>query len=174
MIRPQTIDRAIDVIVAQCDPEQIFVIGSYATGTAKRTSDLDLLIIQASTEAKRKRDERVKFLLAPRLIPVDVNVYTPAEFDEECRQPFGCARMVTELQGKASGQAGVQPRAGRLRGARPPLGQRAKCRAAPAPAKSAAEAVAAVLAERGLPGAVVRSRGPFIDIDARKPPEVLP
>ncbi len=28
MIRPQTIDRAIDIIVAQCEPEQIFVIGS--------------------------------------------------------------------------------------------------------------------------------------------------
>lgn len=100
MIRPETIDRAIEIIIAQCEPEQIFVIGSYATGTAKRTSDLDLLIVQASTESKRQRDERVELLLAPLLIPVDVNVYTPAEFEEECRQPSGFARMVTELQGK--------------------------------------------------------------------------
>ena len=76
------------------------MIGSYATGTAKRTSDLDLLIVQASTKAKRKRDDLVEFLLAPLLIPVDVNVYTPAEFDEECRQLFGFARTATELQGK--------------------------------------------------------------------------
>jgi predicted nucleotidyltransferase len=100
MIRPETIDRAIDIIIAQCEPEQIFVIGSYASGTAKRTSDLDLLIIQASTESKRQRDERVELLLAPLLIPVDVNVYTPDEFEEECRQPFGFVRTVIELQGK--------------------------------------------------------------------------
>jgi predicted nucleotidyltransferase len=294
MIRPQTIDRAIDIIVAQCEPEQIFVIGSYATGTAKRTSDLDLLIVQASTEAKRKRDERVEFLLAPLLIPVDVNVYTPAEFDEECRQPFGFARTATELQGKLvysrelgdfaslgrrwDGEPGAArhqrlqkapaewqlyqaqyARAARgwpepawtfaaavvhqhpgARVADLGCGERALARAVDRPVASfdhcaaddqvtvadladvplveasvdvavlclslvganwpdylaeaarivapggrvvvtecaagprSAEAIAAVLAERGLPGAAVRSRGPFIDIDARKPSEGLP
>ena len=100
MIRPETIHRAIDIIVAQCEPEQIFVIGSYATGTAKRTSDLDLLIVQASADDKRRRDGRVALLLAPLLIRVDVNVYTPDEFDEELRQPYSFARTATELQGK--------------------------------------------------------------------------
>ena len=75
MIRPETIDHAIDVIVAHCALEQVFVIGSYATGTAKRTSDLDLLIVQRSNEDKRKRDERVEHLLAPLLIPF--GIHTP-------------------------------------------------------------------------------------------------
>jgi len=100
MIRPETIDRAIDIIVAQCEAEEIFVIGSYATGTATKTSDLDLLVVQASAEVRHKREERVAFLLAPLVIRVDVNVYTPAEFDEECRQPFGFARTATERQGR--------------------------------------------------------------------------
>jgi predicted nucleotidyltransferase len=100
MIRWETIDRAIDVVVAQCAPEQVFVIGSYATGTAKRTSDLDLLIVAESTESKQRRDERVEHLLAPLMIPVDINVYTPAEFEHELRQPFGFARTATQLQGK--------------------------------------------------------------------------
>jgi hypothetical protein len=270
------------------------VIGSYATGTAKRTSDLDLLIVQASTEAKRKRDERIEFLLAPLLIPVDVNVYTPAEFEKECRRPFGFARTATELQGKlvynrelgdftalgrrwdsepsaarhqrlqkapaewqlyqalyarearrwpepawtfAATVVGQQPGA---RVADLGCGECALARAVDRPVASfdhraaddqatvadladvplaaasvdiavlclaliganwpdylaeaarivtpgghvvitefvagprSAEAVAAVLTERGLRNAAVRSRGPFIDIDARKPPEVLP
>jgi len=100
VIRPRTIDRAIDIVVAHLDPEQVYVIGSYATGTATVTSDLDLLIVQKSRETKRKRDERVEILLAPLLIPVDVNVYTPDEFDEERGQRFGFARITTELQGK--------------------------------------------------------------------------
>lgn len=100
MIRPETIDRAIAMVVAQCAPEQVFVIGSYATGTAKRTSDLDLLIVAESAESKPRRDERIEQLLAQLMIPVDVNVYTPAEFAAELRQELSFARTATELQGK--------------------------------------------------------------------------
>ena len=100
MIAPQVIERAIDIVVAQLDPERVYVIGSYATGTAKLRSDLDLIIVQESTEAKRRRGARVKMLLAPLLIPIDVSVYTPAEFDEECRDPNTFAWATTQLQGK--------------------------------------------------------------------------
>lgn len=100
MIRQELIDRAVDVVVAQCAPEQVFVIGSYATGTAKRSSDLDLLVVAESTEAKQRRDERLAQSLARLVIPVDINVYTPAEFSEELRQPLGFARTATQLQGK--------------------------------------------------------------------------
>lgn len=100
MIAPRMIERALDTIVAQCDPEQIFLIGSHATGTAKAGSDLDLIIVQHSAEDKHARDQRIEQLLAPLLIPVDINVYTPAEFDEEVHQPWSFARLATRLQGK--------------------------------------------------------------------------
>lgn len=100
MIGRATIERAIDLVVEQCAPDQVFVIGSHATGTAKPGSDLDLLIIAASTESKQQRDERIELLLAPLMIPVDVNVYTPAEFEREESEPYGFARMVTRHQGQ--------------------------------------------------------------------------
>lgn len=100
MIRCETIDRAIGIIIAQLEPEQVFVIGSYASGTAKTTSDLDLLIVARSTESKLRRDQRVEQMLAPLMIPVDINVYTPAEFAAERADPLGFARMATERQGK--------------------------------------------------------------------------
>ncbi len=100
MIGRETIERAIDIIVAQCDPEQVFVIGSYAAGVAKRSSDLDLIVVQRSPDPKRARERRLELLLAPLMIPVDLNVYTPEEFEDECRDPLGFARMATQLQGK--------------------------------------------------------------------------
>lgn len=99
-MRAEVIERAIDIVVAQFAPEQVFLIGSYATRTAKRTSDLDLVIVADSTEPKHLRDQRVEHVLAPLLIPVDANVYTPAEFQAELRQLHGFARMATQLQGK--------------------------------------------------------------------------
>lgn len=112
MIRRETIERAIDIIVAQLAPEQVFVIGSYATGTAKPTSDLDLLIVAESTESKVRRDQRVEQMLAPLMIPVDINVYTPAEFTAELAEPFGFARTATELQGKLVYRRGEARRGG--------------------------------------------------------------
>jgi predicted nucleotidyltransferase len=100
MIRSETIVLAIDAVVAQLAPELVFLIGSHATGTAKRTSDLDLLIVAESSEPKQRREARVEQLLAPLMIPVDINVYTPAEFRRELQDPHSFARLVTELQGK--------------------------------------------------------------------------
>lgn len=100
MIGQELIDRAVDMVVAQCAPEKVFVIGSYATGTAKRNSDLDLLVVAESTESKQRRDDRLAQSLARLVIPIDINVYTPAEFEEELRQPMGFARTATQLQGK--------------------------------------------------------------------------
>ena len=100
MIRPHTIDRAIEVVISQCEPELVYVIGSYATGTATRTSDLDLLVVAESSEPKHRRDDHLRHLLAPLMIPIDINVYTPQEFERERSDPQGFARTATELQGK--------------------------------------------------------------------------
>lgn len=96
-MRPQLIERAIDIVVAQCQPERIYVVGSQATGTARRKSDLDLLIVQESTQDKPTRERRVELLLAPLMVPVDVHVYTPDELDDERSQRFGFARTAPEV-----------------------------------------------------------------------------
>jgi len=92
VIRRELIERAVDLIVAQCDPEQVFVVGSYATGTATASSDLDLLVVQHSQEARDKRRARIERLLSPLLIPVDVHVFTPAELEDESSQRYAFAR----------------------------------------------------------------------------------
>jgi predicted nucleotidyltransferase len=100
MIAPALIDRAVDLIVAHCAPDEVFVVGSYSTGTATDASDLDLLVIQDTHVTKQRRDGELGLLLAPLMIPVDVNVYSRDEFREELEHDFGFARSVTERQGR--------------------------------------------------------------------------
>lgn len=100
MIAPANIDRAVDLIVAHCAPDAVFVVGSYSTGTATDQSDLDLLVIQDTDVEKSRRDAQLELLLAPLLIPVDVNVYSRDEFREEAQDEYGFVRCVTERQGR--------------------------------------------------------------------------
>jgi predicted nucleotidyltransferase len=52
MIQPTIIDRAVDLIVAHYAPEEIFIVGSYSTGTARAGSDLDPTLPSESVTAR--------------------------------------------------------------------------------------------------------------------------
>jgi len=59
------------------------VFGSYAIGTPRARSDLDLFVITETArppEARRKAVQRALFGI---LHPVDIHVFTPEEFEEE-------------------------------------------------------------------------------------------
>lgn len=100
MIPRLLIERAVRTLVTQSDVEQIYVIGSHALGTAHATSDLDLIVVRRCDEAKDRRDQRATALLAPLLIPVDVNVYTPEEAARQLRLPYSFLSLNTRGHGK--------------------------------------------------------------------------
>src|SRR5262245_15013758 len=59
---------------------QAYVFGSYATNTATSSSDLDLLLI---AESRRTFFERFRDFtdIVERFAPIDMIVYTPAEWE---------------------------------------------------------------------------------------------
>lgn len=59
----------------------IGIFGSYAIGTASDRSDLDLLVIAHSPHPPGRRERDVHRLLIGLLHPLDVVVFTPAEFE---------------------------------------------------------------------------------------------
>jgi predicted nucleotidyltransferase len=107
VIRTETIDRAIDIIVAQCEPDQVFVVGSHATGNPKRTSDLDLLIVQPSTEAKRKREARVEHLAEAARIVVPGGRVVVSEL---AGGPRSCEAIAAALAARGCPDARARPR----------------------------------------------------------------
>jgi predicted nucleotidyltransferase len=73
----------VEVIVQEVDPERVYVFGSYARGTARDDSDLDLLIVERepfSPERSRRLEmARLSRLLARFRVPKDVLVYSSDE-----------------------------------------------------------------------------------------------
>lgn len=76
-----------DRIIKAIKPERIILFGSYAYGTPKGESDLDILVIMDSDLPRYRRSRSIYRCLAGLLIPKDVLVYTPEEIEEWSEVP---------------------------------------------------------------------------------------
>jgi len=83
MIEKNKIDEIVQSIVAGFSPEKVILIGSYAAGNPTKDSDLDLLIVKETDKPKHYRSFDIRKSLIGTLIPMDILVYTPNEFNEE-------------------------------------------------------------------------------------------
>ena len=77
-------------IVAVSDPNKIILFGSRARGDSRQDSDIDLLVINESSEPRYKRSILLYAALSHIMLPMDILVYTPDEVQEwsEVRQAF--------------------------------------------------------------------------------------
>lgn len=71
-------------------PEKIILFGSAARGDADPLSDLDVVIIKKTSQRFVQRGAEAVGYLRTELFPVDLLVYTPAEFErmKENENPF--------------------------------------------------------------------------------------
>jgi len=86
-ISEQTIDRAIRALADGAHPQKILLFGSYARGDATADSDLDLLVIEDEVTDRAREMVRLRRLLRPLRIPVDVLVYSSDEVERWGAQP---------------------------------------------------------------------------------------
>ena len=82
MIPQKTILEAVDILRKAADPVKIMLFGSYAHGTPSMESDLDILVIERDLRARRKEMVRLRRLLRPLRIPVDIIVVSEKVFNE--------------------------------------------------------------------------------------------
>ena len=59
------------------------MFGSYAIGNPNENSDIDLLIIKDSDQPIQYRDFEIRKYLIGSAIPMDILVYTKAEYEQE-------------------------------------------------------------------------------------------
>jgi len=82
MIQPEKIQQIVDIIVKDYQPEKIILFGSHARGDARKDSDLDLIIIKQTEVPWFHRGWEVRKLLLGKLVPMDLKIYTPEEYQE--------------------------------------------------------------------------------------------
>ena len=73
--------RVLDILIAEYQPEAVYLFGSLAGGTVSEWSDLDLVIIKDTDESFYDRIATVLKLTRPK-VGTDICVYTPTEWTE--------------------------------------------------------------------------------------------
>jgi predicted nucleotidyltransferase len=87
MISAEQIDAAIRTLAAAAQPERIVLFGSYGRNEARDDSDLDLLVIERQVEDRGREMVRLRRLLRPLRIPVDVLVFSSEDVARWGDQP---------------------------------------------------------------------------------------
>jgi len=64
-------------------PEKVILFGSYARGLPTKDSDLDILIVMHVEGSCRQKANEIDILLADRVVPMDLIVVTPQQFDRQ-------------------------------------------------------------------------------------------
>jgi predicted nucleotidyltransferase len=80
--QPPYLSEAVDRIVRKFHPIRIILFGSWARGSAREDSDLDLLVVLPKVEHKRKAAIEVLRALNGLPFTKDVIVTTPKEIKE--------------------------------------------------------------------------------------------
>ena len=86
-MRTERAARSIIDLVVQClDPYAVYLFGSVAQGRTRPDSDVDLLVVARFEEPRQRRGVELRGLLAAGVMPVDLHLRTPEEFNLECRE----------------------------------------------------------------------------------------
>jgi predicted nucleotidyltransferase len=87
---PPFLRTPIDRLVRALAPTRIVLFGSYAKGSARPGSDVDLLVIAEAAAEPAALARRASQLVATSFPPIDVVLCTPAEAEHahEQRSPF--------------------------------------------------------------------------------------
>jgi uncharacterized protein len=81
-LEPKILDEMVRRLVAEFQPEQIILFGSYAWGEPEEDSDVDLfVIVPQSDERPIKRMQRAHHCLGDLRVSTDILVKTRAEAD---------------------------------------------------------------------------------------------
>lgn len=88
MISKNKIDDITRTIIEVSDPLKIILFGSYAEGHPNNDSDLDFIVVKDSELPRHRRAFDIRRALIGKMVPLDILVYTPEEFEMESNNSY--------------------------------------------------------------------------------------
>jgi predicted nucleotidyltransferase len=82
MIPETIVQKAVGRLKKAANPVKIILFGSYARGEVTEESDLDFLVVEKELKARRMEMVRLRDILSPLRIPVDVLVISERTYEE--------------------------------------------------------------------------------------------
>lgn len=84
-VTEELLNRMVQIIVDEVDPEKVLLFGSHARGDATRDSDVDLAVIESepfdAQRSRRQEAARLYRALAGLRVPKDILVYSSEDVD---------------------------------------------------------------------------------------------
>lgn len=87
MISENTIQQAVERLVAASNPNKVILFGSYARGDATEDSDLDLMVIEQEVQNSGEEMIRLHRAVGDVGVGVDVLVYSDKEASRRSQVP---------------------------------------------------------------------------------------
>jgi len=81
MIDKKTIAKAVDLLLRAAPGSRVILFGSHARGQAGPDSDLDFLVLEPEVKDRFEEMIRLREVLRPLLIPVDLLVASVEKFE---------------------------------------------------------------------------------------------
>lgn len=105
MIDEATIARAAELLQQAAPGARIILFGSYARGDQDEESDLDFLVIEPNVTEQREEMVRLRDVVRPLRIPVDIVVTSRRTYEAWSGRP-GTLLYEAAREGKEIGTAG--------------------------------------------------------------------
>ncbi len=80
MIDEATIEKAVELLREAAPGAKVILFGSHVRGDAREGSDVDFLVVEPEVRARRKEAVRLRDVLRPLRIPVDIIVASEKTF----------------------------------------------------------------------------------------------
>ena len=87
MISEERIQEAVRLLKEAASPVKIILFGSYARGDISEHSDLDFLVVEKELKARRMEMVRLRRILSPLRMPVDIIVVSANAFEDWADTP---------------------------------------------------------------------------------------
>ena len=82
MISNDAIQEAVRLLRDAAQPARIIMFGSYASGSPGGNSDVDFLVVEENLESRHSEMVRLRDILSPLRIPVDIIVVSVDTYNE--------------------------------------------------------------------------------------------